>query len=345
MKSIARPDELRERVSQWRRNGERIAFVPTMGNLHAGHGSLVSRAAQLAERVIVSVFVNPLQFGPNEDFAAYPRTPRRRSSVCSSRCASSAVRARGRRHLSARPGTTARVHVPGLEDILCGAFRPGHFMGVATVVDEAAEHGAARRRVVRREGLSAADDHSSRGDRSVHADGDRRCADDARGGRPGDEFAQSISACPSSARWRRRYSRQLERARRAIESGDRGFRGDRSGGRRRRWQQRRIQAGLFRRFATRRRCGAPSDASQRSGGSDRGAHRPRAFDRQRQSSDAASVRSHVLALAACCASAHCTCSRTSAEGSFAPRMQRADALQSIVGALPSATAMLRNQHS
>ena len=75
MRSVARPSELREIVSAWRRAGERIAFVPTMGNLHAGHGSLVGRACELADRVIVSIFVNPLQFGPNEDFAAYPRTP------------------------------------------------------------------------------------------------------------------------------------------------------------------------------------------------------------------------------------------------------------------------------
>ena len=72
---VARPAQLRDLIQQWHRRGERVAFVPTMGNLHAGHADLVSRATKLAEHVIVSVFVNPLQFGPNEDFAAYPRTP------------------------------------------------------------------------------------------------------------------------------------------------------------------------------------------------------------------------------------------------------------------------------
>src|SRR5690606_2237763 len=75
MQVIARPHELRERVQQWRRQGERIALVPTMGNLHAGHSSLIGHASAHADRVIASVFVNPLQFGPNEDYAAYPRTP------------------------------------------------------------------------------------------------------------------------------------------------------------------------------------------------------------------------------------------------------------------------------
>ncbi|HEY0941802.1 MAG TPA: pantoate--beta-alanine ligase [Steroidobacter sp.] len=131
---IARPAQLRERVMQWRRKGERIAFVPTMGNLHAGHGSLVSRAAQLAEHVIVSVFVNPLQFGPNEDFAAYPRTPQDDQNLLRSLHVEVLFAPEVDDIYPRGQETTARVHVPGLEDILCGAFRPGHFMGVATVV-------------------------------------------------------------------------------------------------------------------------------------------------------------------------------------------------------------------
>jgi pantoate--beta-alanine ligase len=131
---IARPAQLRERVLQWRRNGERIAFVPTMGNLHAGHGSLVSRASQLAEHVIVSVFVNPLQFGPNEDFAAYPRTPEEDRKLLRSLHVDVLFAPEVDDIYPRGQDTTARVHVPGLEDILCGAFRPGHFMGVATVV-------------------------------------------------------------------------------------------------------------------------------------------------------------------------------------------------------------------
>ena len=131
---IVRPHELRQRVSQWRRHGERIAFVPTMGNLHAGHGTLVRRAAQLADHVIVSVFVNPLQFGPNEDFAAYPRTPDDDRRLLQSLNAEVLFAPEVDDIYPQGQATTARVHVPGLEDILCGAFRPGHFMGVATVV-------------------------------------------------------------------------------------------------------------------------------------------------------------------------------------------------------------------
>ena len=68
-------DALRGRVAEWHSHGSRVAFVPTMGNLHAGHGKLVTEARRRAQRVVVSVFVNPLQFGPNEDYASYPRTP------------------------------------------------------------------------------------------------------------------------------------------------------------------------------------------------------------------------------------------------------------------------------
>jgi pantoate--beta-alanine ligase len=134
MRVIARPAQLRELVEQWHRLGERVAFVPTMGNLHAGHADLVSRATALAEHVIVSVFVNPLQFGPNEDFAAYPRTPDEDRRLLESLRVDVLFRPEVEDIYPRGQETTARVHVPGLEDILCGVFRPGHFMGVATVV-------------------------------------------------------------------------------------------------------------------------------------------------------------------------------------------------------------------
>jgi pantoate--beta-alanine ligase len=126
--------QLRERVARWRHSGERIAFVPTMGNLHAGHFHLVTEARRRAQRVIASVFVNPTQFGPNEDFARYPRTPE-------------ADAAGLERHgcdllfLPAVPTMypdgllrAVRVEVPEIGAILDGAARPGHFAGVATVV-------------------------------------------------------------------------------------------------------------------------------------------------------------------------------------------------------------------
>jgi len=134
MQAVIRPSELRAIVAGWRRAGERIAFVPTMGNLHAGHGSLVGRASELADRVIVSIFVNPLQFGPNEDFAAYPRTPEEDRRVLESLQVDLLFAPEVADIYPRGQESTARVHVPVIEDILCGAFRPGHFMGVATVV-------------------------------------------------------------------------------------------------------------------------------------------------------------------------------------------------------------------
>jgi pantoate--beta-alanine ligase len=128
------PEDLRSSVSQWRSENRRVAFVPTMGNLHAGHASLVRRARELADVVIVSVFVNPLQFGPKEDFAAYPRTPHEDRALLESLNVDLLFTPEVADIYPLGQEASVRVHVPGLEDILCGAFRPGHFMGVATVV-------------------------------------------------------------------------------------------------------------------------------------------------------------------------------------------------------------------
>lgn len=129
-------DGVREQVRAWRRGGERIAFVPTMGNLHAGHMSLVARARELADRVVVSIFVNPLQFSAGEDLSAYPRTPEEDAALLQAAGVEllflpeeAEIYPRG------REGVTF-VEVPGLSDLLCGASRPGHFRGVATVVNK-----------------------------------------------------------------------------------------------------------------------------------------------------------------------------------------------------------------
>jgi pantoate--beta-alanine ligase len=125
---------LRARRAQWRREAKRVALVPTMGNLHAGHLSLIGAAAERGDRIIASVFVNPLQFGPGEDFAAYPRTLERDAALLrDAGCDLLFAPAETEVYPRGREGQTF-VEVPGLSDELCGASRPGHFRGVATVV-------------------------------------------------------------------------------------------------------------------------------------------------------------------------------------------------------------------
>jgi pantoate--beta-alanine ligase len=125
---------LREQIAAWRRDGARIGLIPTMGALHEGHLSLVRRALDAGERAVVSIFVNPTQFGPNEDFGAYPR--REAEDVAKFAAIGG--------HLVWAPtveemypqGFSTHVAVSGLTEGLCGPFRPGHFQGVATVVSK-----------------------------------------------------------------------------------------------------------------------------------------------------------------------------------------------------------------
>ena len=132
--TVTTPDALREVLKTWRERGETVAFVPTMGNLHAGHLHLIAEARRLADRVVASIFVNPLQFGPNEDFAAYPRTPEQDADKLRT-AGTDLLFLPGVDTIYPRPASQMTyVEVPGLSDILCGAFRPGHFRGVATVV-------------------------------------------------------------------------------------------------------------------------------------------------------------------------------------------------------------------
>ncbi len=127
--------ELREIVRGWRIRDERIAFVPTMGNLHAGHLQLVERARKSADRVVASVFVNPTQFGPNEDFDRYPRTENEDAAKLAAAGADLLFLPSVAEMYPGGTGETTFVEVPAsLADQLCGTHRPGHFRGVATVV-------------------------------------------------------------------------------------------------------------------------------------------------------------------------------------------------------------------
>jgi pantoate--beta-alanine ligase len=134
MEIVASTVGLRAYIRAWRSQEDRIAFVPTMGNLHAGHLKLVRHARGIAGRVVVSIFVNPMQFGPGEDYASYPRTLEADTAALMQADADLLFIPTVEEIYPGELDTTTRVVVPGLGDILCGAFRPGFFTGVATVV-------------------------------------------------------------------------------------------------------------------------------------------------------------------------------------------------------------------
>ncbi len=116
----------------WKKKGQTIGFVPTMGALHEGHASLIRRARKENDKVVVSIFVNPAQFGPNEDFSRYPRPFDKDRALCA------ALGVDILYHPSPEaiypPGYKSFIEVEGLSQLWCGHFRPGHFRGVATVV-------------------------------------------------------------------------------------------------------------------------------------------------------------------------------------------------------------------
>lgn len=124
--------ELQQAIKTWRLSAERIAFVPTMGNLHDGHLALVAEARKLAERVVVSIFVNPTQFGVGEDFASYPRTEQQDIEKLRQYNVDLVFLPSVAAMYAADAKTT--VTVSGISNSYCGASRPGHFAGVATIV-------------------------------------------------------------------------------------------------------------------------------------------------------------------------------------------------------------------
>ena len=134
IETVTELSRLRAIVTGWKREGLRVALVPTMGNLHAGHYSLVTLARQYADRVVSSVFVNPTQFGPNEDFTRYPRTPEADTSGLQDAGCDVLWLPTVESMYPFGVELAANVSVPGISSLLEGAHRPGHFDGVCTVV-------------------------------------------------------------------------------------------------------------------------------------------------------------------------------------------------------------------
>lgn len=134
MQTISEIKSLRSQIKAWRQQGLSIAFVPTMGNLHAGHFSLVEKAKTLADKVVVSIFVNPMQFGKNEDLDKYPRTlaadQKGLAELNTDLVFTPTVEVIYPNGLDAQ----TYVDVPTVSQGFCGASRPGHFVGVATIV-------------------------------------------------------------------------------------------------------------------------------------------------------------------------------------------------------------------
>lgn len=129
---VKRIDEVRNLVKEWKAQGLTIGYVPTMGALHEGHESLIKRAVAENDKVIVSVFVNPTQFGPNEDYDSYPRNIEKDMELCRKAGAAAVFNPEPSEMYFDNKSTT--VSVSGLTDVLCGARRPGHFNGVCLVI-------------------------------------------------------------------------------------------------------------------------------------------------------------------------------------------------------------------
>ncbi|MGL5706994.1 MAG: pantoate--beta-alanine ligase, partial [Aeromonas sp.] len=131
---VNNPVVLREQISLWRREGLTIAFVPTMGNLHQGHLTLIEQAHSHAEKVVVSIFVNPMQFDKAEDLANYPRTLEQDCAALDAAAVDMVFTPTPEIMYPNGLASQTFVEVPGLSGLLEGALRPGHFRGVSTVV-------------------------------------------------------------------------------------------------------------------------------------------------------------------------------------------------------------------
>lgn len=133
---VSSKNNLRQQINAWKQAGETIAFVPTMGNLHAGHISLVTEAKKHASKVVVSIFVNPMQFNNPDDLANYPRTLEGDSNQLISEGVDMLFTPTPEIMYPKGLDAQTFVEVPGISDVFCGASRPGHFRGVATIVNK-----------------------------------------------------------------------------------------------------------------------------------------------------------------------------------------------------------------
>lgn len=127
-------DAVKEQVKAWKRTGQSVGFVPTMGYLHEGHGSLIEAARRENDKVVVSIFVNPMQFGPSEDLASYPRDLKKDSALCESLGVDLIFHPEPEEMY--HPNFRSFVDMTVLTEELCGLSRPVHFRGVCTVVSK-----------------------------------------------------------------------------------------------------------------------------------------------------------------------------------------------------------------
>jgi len=135
MKTIKNIKDLRIEIDMWKKAGLSIGLVPTMGFLHEGHKSLIQRAVKENDKVVVSIFVNPIQFGPNEDYDKYPRDIEKDSKLCTDAGASLIFNPEVEEMYPGKNPLTF-VNVENITNCLCGAKRPGHFEGVCTIVSK-----------------------------------------------------------------------------------------------------------------------------------------------------------------------------------------------------------------
>src|SRR3712207_723064 len=135
MKTIKNIKDLRIEIDMWKKAGLSIGLVPTMGFLHEGHKSLIQRAVKENDKVVVSIFINPIQFGPNEDYDKYPRDIEKDSKLCTDAGASLIFNPEVEEMYPGKNPLTF-VNVENITNCLCGAKRPGHFQGVCTIVSK-----------------------------------------------------------------------------------------------------------------------------------------------------------------------------------------------------------------